>query len=176
MRTTRAVVLGIALCLAGAGCDEHELTPFFPRAGFEPAALDGLWTGHAEITSAERTTTFAGSGVQDGFAFPVALELDRDRRFTLRSFGYPIVGAPTEDKRFCRGVFAVRGNAIEFFPDDVCPALPLSRYTIGRSFPRGLQLEASTRPVRPGQFFGESVSLRVRFVLERETRFDRDFR
>ncbi len=177
MRTTRAVVLGIALCLAGAACEEHEITPFFPLAGFDPPALDGLWTGSAEITSAEHTTPFVGTGaVQDGFAFPVALELDRDRTFTLRSFGYPIVGAPTEDQRFCKGVFAVRGNTIEFFPDDVCPALPLHRYTIGRSFPRGLALEARTRPVVPGRFFGESVSIRVRFNLELEARRDRDFK
>src|SRR5690606_23766624 len=164
MRTTGAVVLGIALCLAGAGCDEHEITPFTPLAGFEPDALDGLWTGRAEITSVERAGTGSGpGGVQDGFAFPVALELDRDRRFVLRSFGYPAAGAPREDARFCGGVFAVDGNAIEFFPDAVCPALPLHRYTIGRSFPRGLHLEARTRPLLPGQFFGDAASIRVRF-------------
>jgi len=177
MRTTGAVVLGIALCLAGAGCDEHEITPFTPLAGFEPDALDGLWTGRAEITSVERAGTGSGpGGVQDGFAFPVALELDRDRRFVLRSFGYPAAGAPREDARFCRGVFAVDGNALEFFPDDVCPALPLHRYTIGRSFPGGLHLEARTRPLLPGQFFGDAASIRVRFDLERETRGDRDLR
>jgi len=176
MRTTRAMVLGIALCLAGAGCDEHDITPFLPLAGFEPAALDGLWTGYEEITSAERTTPAVGPGtVQDGFVFPVALELDRDRTFVLRSFGYPIAGAPREDARLCRGVYAVDGNAIAFFPNDVCPALPLSRYTIGRSFPRGLQLEARTRPLKPGQFFGESASIRVRFSLELEARRDKDF-
>jgi len=176
MRTTRAVLLGIALCLVGAGCDEHDITPFIGVVGFDPAPLDGLWTGVGEITSAERTTPVTGTdAVRDGFAFPVALELHRDREFTLRSFGYPIIGAPTEEQRFCRGVFAVRGNTIEFFPDDVCPALPLYKYTIGRSFPRGLELEARTRPTVPGRVFGESVSIRVRFDLQREARRDRDF-
>lgn len=176
MRTTRAVLLGIALCFVWAGCDEREFTPFIARAGFDPALVDGLWTGTAAITSAERTTPFTGTtgAVTDGFAFPVALELRFDRSFTLRSFGYPIVGAPTEDKRFCSGVFSVSGNTIAFFPNDICPALPLSRFTIGRSFPRGLELDARTRPATPGHVFGEAVSIRVHFHLELEARRPRD--
>ncbi|HEX7090663.1 MAG TPA: hypothetical protein VF192_11055 [Longimicrobiales bacterium] len=168
MGTTQRLLLGIALCLVWAGCDERDSTPFIVRAPVGSDRLLGLWTGHAEITSVEDALRPTGTGtVQGGFAFPVALELRPDRLFTLRSFGYPIVGASAGDKRFCSGVFALQGSRIEFFPDDACPALPLHRFTIGGWFPDGLELEAATRPALPGQVFGEAASVRVRFRLER---------
>lgn len=174
MRKTRAVLLGTALCLVWAGCEERDRNPFVISGGVGPGRLEGLWTGSAEITAAERTTPMIGTSVQDGFAFPVSLELGFDRRFTLRSFGYPTSGSPNEDRRFCSGVYAVRGNAIEFFPNDVCPALPLFRYNMGRSFPSGLELEARTRPGLPGQVYNEATSVRVHFHLRRDVRFDPD--
>lgn len=169
MGTTQRLLLGIALCLVWAGCDERDRNPFVVPVRVGSAGLVGLWTGHAEITSAEGVSRLTGTGtIQNGFAFPVALELRADRLFTLRSFGYPIVGASAGDKRFCSGVFALEGSRIEFFPDDVCPALPLHRFTIGGWFPDGLELEAATRPALPGQVFGEAASVRVRFRLQRD--------
>src|SRR5690606_17821055 len=92
MRKTRAVLLGTAPCLVWAGCEERDRNPFVISGGVGPGRLEGLWTGSAEITAAERTTPMIGTSVQDGFAFPVSLELGFDRRFTLRSFGYPTSG------------------------------------------------------------------------------------
>ena len=169
MGTTQRLLLGIALCLVWAGCDERDGDLFILPVRIGARGLAGLWTGHAEITSVEDAPrpTLAGA-TQRGFAFPVALELRADRVFTLRSFGYPIVGASAEDERFCSGVFALEGNRIEFFPDDVCPALPLHRFTIGGWFPDGLELVAATRPALPGQVFGDEASVRVRFRLQRD--------
>lgn len=148
-RSIWAIVIG----LVASGCDgegpegivigdpvEHELA--------------GLWTGTEAIT----TQGDASSRVQDdGFQFAVSLMLEKDRRFTLRTFDFPVDGG---EGRLCKGVYRATGRDLEFFPDSFCRALPLHRYTVGRSFPDGLTLEA-----RSGVSSGADI--RVRILVER---------
>lgn len=113
--------------------------------------LAGVWTGTEAITSRGDASSTVPS---DGFHFPVSLVLEKDRRFTLRTFDFPVDGG---EGRSCEGVFRASDRELEFFPDATCRALPLHRYTVGRFFPDGLTLDA-----RSGASSGADIRVRIR--------------
>jgi len=154
-------VFGLTAC---DGDDTPEGILFFDPL---PEQLVGLWTGIEEITTRGDRVLGPGGTGQGGFSFPVALELTKDRGFTLRSFGFPVGGNGGGDS-FCAGVFRAEGQTIEFFPNSACRALPLNRFTIGRFFPDGLVLEAETGHALPGTASSAAADIRVMIRVERD--------
>jgi len=149
----KLAVAGLLLAIGGAGCDDGIDDPVVIKGR---VALVGTWTGTAEITTAEDI------GPQDGTVFPVLLDLDKDGRFELITSNYP-ASFTDPSRRVCFGFWEREGATLELFPVEACRALPFARYTIGRTFPDGLTLDASTAtsPVHtPG-------SIRIRMRLDR---------
>ncbi len=168
MRIRRWTVL-LATGLAGSvacGDDAVEGVLIFDSA---PVELAGLWTGVEEIRGgvAGFGDAFHGDGFGDGFTFPVALTLRADRRFELRSFGYP-VGGNGSGNELCAGVYAAEGRTLRFFPNTDCPALPLHQYTIGRFLPDGLTLRSSTRSGLVGSTGSGAAAVEVTIRVERD--------
>jgi len=147
----------VALALVLPGCDGEGVLVF----GLDEEDLAGVWVGVEEITGTGDAVAAPGHG----FSFPVALELEADGEFVLRSFGFPVEEAGGD--RVCRGIFRVDGSTMRFFPNDLCRALPLNRYTIGRSAPDGLILEASTLQAM-GEPDAGGADIRVRIRVERD--------
>lgn len=115
----------------------------------EAADLAGVWTGEAVLSPA-----FAAPG--EGERYSVSLVLDQGGWFTLRS-DYPPVSADPQPIRRCDGVWTPRDGAIEFFPDHVCPALPMTLLS-ARGGGSWLNLEA---------FQMQPISVQLRMSLRR---------
>lgn len=152
-----------ALCLAVAACGPRPDT-IFPE---EPSddVISGVWTGTEEITTENDITsnvTFPGNA---GFSFPVMIQFDGSNRFTLFTTNYA-TSPVDEAARSCSGVFTHRNNTLQFFPFEQCRALPMSKYTLGRTLPSGITLEARTNTSLSN--LSSYASVHVRFNLERE--------
>lgn len=169
MRARTILAAGLATAIAATGCDDDD--GFDAIVAFGPDLEDvvGFWTGVEEITGAGGAAAILliGDQYQSGFRFPVALELRIDRSFVLRSFAVAVRDAGEND-RVCTGVYAIDGNTLKFFPNELCRPLPLSAYTIGRFAPDGLILEANTRA--PVLLSGDPAvgDIRVRIRVERD--------
>lgn len=162
MRTPVIVAACAALLIGVAGCEEDP-DGILIGGGSERGALAGFWTGTAEITTEDDEVRAVAREFEKGVRFRVALRLRRGGGFTLRVFNYPV--SRQTSRRVCTGVWEREGRILEFFPNAVCRALPLSRYVIGRQLPDGLTLEANTRR-RPHE--REPADIRVFMRLERD--------
>jgi hypothetical protein len=157
MDARRMLRAAVALALVLPGCDGEGVLVFGP----DEEDLAGVWVGVEEITGVDDAVAAPGHG----FSFPVALDLEADGDFVLRSFGFPVEEAGED--RVCRGIFQVEGSTMRFFPNDLCRALPLNRYTIGWFAPDGLILEASTLQAT-GEPGAGVADIRVRIRVERD--------
>jgi hypothetical protein len=118
-----AVLAGAPLALAA--CDDARLASVNVGGGAgsaEASDVIGFWTGDATLS-----TAFGAPG--DGETYRIALSLGQGGWFTLRS-DYPPASGETRPIRRCDGVYSVRHGVIEFFADDLCPALPLTRLSV----------------------------------------------
>ncbi|MFW6078298.1 MAG: hypothetical protein ACODAE_01670 [Gemmatimonadota bacterium] len=146
------------------GCELDEGGGLLVTAPAGTSDVVGLWTGVESIAGVDALDGVAVGSIEEGIRFPVALRLTADGRFALNVFGFPVAGG--SERRVCTGIYDRDGRTLAFFPDAVCRPLPLSRYTIGRSVPDRLTLEASTARSPGG---GEPVGdIRVRLDLERD--------
>jgi hypothetical protein len=135
--------LPIAL-LIGA-CDVDPTHVFFQSPS--DANLVGSWSGMEEITTAEDISGNVGSPADRGHQFPIVLNLDASGRFTLFTSGYPTSFTRPED-RSCSGVYTrTDSRSISFLPNESCRALPMTKFTIGRTLPDGITLEAKSTAV-----------------------------
>ncbi|MFW6202033.1 MAG: hypothetical protein ACOC8B_05615 [Gemmatimonadota bacterium] len=156
------VVAGIMLLVAGCELDDGGGLLVTSPGGATDVV--GLWTGVESIAGMDGFEGVDVGSIEEGIRFAVALRLAADGRFTLHAFDFP--AAAGSERRVCTGIYDRDGRTLKFFPDAVCRPLPLSRYTIGRTAPDGLTLEASTARTPGG---GEPVGdIRVRFELERD--------
>lgn len=153
-RSITVVLLGVL-----AGCEPGSELIFGES---NPGDVVGFWVGEEEITTAEDPGSGATLG-QQGFSFPIALQLRSDGRFRLTTTNFPAEYG-NEASRRCDGVYDRTGRSIEFFADRACRALPLARYTLGRTLPRGLTLNASTASLTAFS----PATIRVRIRLSRE--------
>ena len=147
------VIAGMALALAACDVEAGRVT-----FGDIPAdtRLEGVWSGMTQISTAQDNSAFS---------FPVVLQLDRSDRFTLITANYPAAYDDQWD-RTCSGIYTRSGNTITFYPRYSCRALPLSRYTLGRTLPDGITMEANTNDIPSSM--GNYASIRVLMQLERE--------
>lgn len=156
------MLVALLLALGVAGCEEGADTAplvVVPRGG----DLVGMWTGTEEVTGATDVVSGVDGGIEEGVKFRVALRLRSDRAFRLWVSNFPVAGQT--ESRVCEGVYDLDGNILEFFPESVCRALPLSRFSIGRAFPDELTLDARTNRTTRTSTTG---SVRVFMRLERD--------
>jgi len=133
--TGKLALLGLlALSLA---CDAEIEDPLFIKGD---QSLVGTWTGTAEITTAGDIGSGSSSG---GVVFPVLLELRKGGRFELIASNFPTAFSDPNE-RTCAGSWERRGTMLELFAFEACRALPFARYTIGRTLPDGITLDATT--------------------------------
>ena len=153
--------LPVLAVLTFAACDDKPTHVFveFPSE----AQLSGAWVGMGEITTDDDLAWNTTYGDTRGVSFPVVIQFSEDNNFTLRTSGYA-TSYNNEEARTCSGFFAKTNASIEFFPNSLCRALPLTQFTIGRTLPNGISLESRT-----GSAINSSSSfmnLRVRFRLD----------
>lgn len=154
-----AAVVGLMPVLLLAACDDIEIGDVVGVDGVA-VALTGFWQGVGEVTTTDDRVG-AAAGTQ-GFQFPIALDLREDRTFTLWTAHFPVDAGVASESRTCSGAYTVRGGIMSLFPDRLCRALPLARYTVRRTGVGRILLEAAG--AEPG---GDAASVRVRLVLER---------
>jgi hypothetical protein len=147
-----------------AACDVDPDAVFFQSPS--DANLVGSWTGTEEITTAEDNSGNVGSPADRGHQFPIVLNLDATGRFTLFTSGYPTSFERPED-RSCSGTYARSDSrSISFFPNESCRALPMTKFTIGRTLPDGITLEAKSLAVNnPAASY---LTMRVFIRLDRD--------
>jgi hypothetical protein len=149
------------LAVFTVACGEEPTHVFIEFPSFEQ--LTGTFVGTAEITTNNDISWNTVFGQAGGFAFPVVIQFDGVTRiFVLRTANFA-TSFNNEESRTCTGIFTKDNSTIEFFPDRLCRALPLTKFTIGRTLPDGITLEATT-----GAAINQSASfvdLRVRFNL-----------
>jgi hypothetical protein len=168
MGTRWVAACALALVTITTGCDDADgPAGRLVAAEITADALPGFWTGVARVTDGFDEMSALRRDGPTSFGFPVALELRRDRGFVLRAVNFPVAGGGLDGDRFCTGVYNIAGRFLEFYPDHVCRALPLHRYTVGRFVPDGLLLEAESTPARLGAGQFENITVRVLFRLER---------
>ena len=155
-RSITVVLLGVVL----SACEEGTTELVIGNAS--PADVVGFWVGQEDITTEEDPGAGNLLGTL-GFTFPVALQLQSDGRFHLTTTNFP-TRLDNEAARTCEGTYTRRGGSIQFFANRACRALPLSRFTLGRTLPRGLNLDASTASVASSG----PASIRVRIRVNRE--------
>jgi len=160
----KQISVAAVLCLAAAACGTKP-----DRIIFEEPSGDrivGVWSGVEEITTDNDITSnvaFPGTGA-GGFSFPVIIEF-QGSRFTLTTSNFATSSAD-ESARTCNGIFTRSGTSIQFFPAQQCRALPLNKYTVGRTLPEGMLLEARTNT--SASSLASYASIHVRFNLDRE--------
>jgi hypothetical protein len=134
----------------------------------EPSSdrITGVWSGIEEITANDDITSniaFPGTGA-GGFSFPVIIQFD-GRNFTLITSGYA-TSSFDDRARTCSGVFTRSGTSIQFFPVQECRALPMNKFTVGRTLPNGMSLEARSNTTASA--LATYANVHVRFNLDRE--------
>jgi hypothetical protein len=125
--------------------------------------MAGVWVGTGEITTDDDLAWNTTYGDTRGFSFPVVVQFDGEGHFMLQTANFP-TSYNNEAARSCSGAFAKSNASLQFFPSELCRALPLTKFTIGRILPSGISLEART-----GGALNQStafVSMRVRFRLD----------
>lgn len=141
MKRKLAIIGTMAAIMGMTGCEPVDEVVVFDEPTHE--LLEGRWSGMTEITSADDIGTDRSNNGR-GFVFPVVLDLRKGGRFTLVTSNYP--ASYTDDaSRTCQGTWQRSGQTLELFSFEACRALPVARYTMGRTLPDGLTLEASTR-------------------------------
>jgi hypothetical protein len=160
MRLSRTILPVLAVSVVVA-CDDRPTHVFVEFPSFEQ--LTGTFVGTGEITNDTDISWNPTYGQAGGFAFPVVIQFDGlNRTFVLRTANFS-TSFNNEEDRICAGIFTKDSNTIEFFPNQLCRALPLTKFTIGRTLPDGLNLDARTGPaINQSQSF---VDMRVRYVL-----------
>jgi hypothetical protein len=149
--------------LALVACDDKP-THVFAESPSQ-AQLDGVWTGVAEITTDDDLAWNTTYNDNRGFSFPVVIQFSGDGTFRLSTANFS-TSYDNEAARTCGGVYSKSNSTLQFFPDELCRALPLTKFTIGRVLPSGITLEARTgSTLSPSASF---VSMRVRFRLDPE--------
>ena len=157
-------ISAVLAVLAVSACGDVPERVFFEQPA--PAQLEGVWTGIEEITTDEDIASNSSYGEYGkGFSFPVVLDFDGRGRFMLITGNFP-TSYINPDDRSCLGVYTQRGHVIRLLPSEQCRALPLTQFTIGRTLPGGISLEARTGSSLSS--LANYASVRVRFRLERE--------
>jgi hypothetical protein len=129
--------------------------------------LSGAWSGVEEITTDNDITSninFPGT-TAGGFSFPVVILFDGTNRFTLLTSNFP-TSYDNESDRSCTGIYARSGSMLSLYPGSQCRALPMFKYTIGRTLPDGISLEARTNT--SGDPMASYASVHVRFNLTQD--------
>lgn len=153
-----AVLCGVVLATCGP-VPEHV---FFQEPS--RAQLSGVWTGVEEITTDEDIASNINFPGTNGFSFPVVIQFDGNGRFTLITSNYP-VSYINDAARSCSGVYTQTNSSIAFYPSEVCRALPMSKYTMGRELSGGISFEARTNT--SGSPMANYASVHVRFHLKK---------
>jgi hypothetical protein len=155
--------LPAVVLLALAACDDKPTHVFVESPS--QAHLSGVWTGVAEITTDDDLSWNTTYSDNRGFSFPVVIQFGDDGIFRLSTANFS-TSYDNEAARTCTGVYSKSNASLQFFPDELCRALPLTKFTIGRVLPGGITLEARTgSTLNPAASF---VSMRVRFRLDPE--------
>lgn len=144
-------------------CDDKPTHVFIEAPS--QAQLSGVWTGTGEITTDDDLAWNTTYGDDRGFSFPVVIQFDGNGKFLLSTANFS-TSYNNGSARTCSGVYSKSNATLQFFPGELCRALPLTRFTIGRTLPSGLSLEART-----GSAINSSasfVNMRVRFRLDPE--------
>ena len=154
-----------AVIIAGilAGCGE---VPTVYREQPATSLISGVWTGTEEITTDNDITSnvnYPGT-TAGGFSFPVVVQFGSDGRFSLVTANFPTSYRYDED-RSCSGVYTRTSSSITLVPTALCRALPMSKYTIGRTLYNGMTLEARTNT--SGDPMANYASVHVMFNLQK---------
>lgn len=156
-------LLPVVVMAAVSACE--PLPETFSLNEADNTKLIGVWSGIEEMTTAEdlgSNTNFPGT---PGFSFPVIITFDANNRFTLVTSNFPTSYRYEED-RTCSGVYSRSGYMISFFPTQLCRALPMSKFTIGRELSGGISFDA--RSNMSTSSMANYTSMYVRFNLVRE--------
>lgn len=153
--------LTVLAVLTLVACDDRPTHVF----GESPtqAQLSGVWTGTGEITTDDDLAWNTTYNDNRGFNFPVVIQFDEDGSFVLHTANFA-TSYDNEAARTCSGVYSKSNATLNFFPGELCRALPLTKFTIGRTLPSGISLEARTgSTLSPSASY---VNMRVRFRLD----------
>ena len=156
-------LFAVAVAVAVASCGPVPDRVFFEEP--QQQNLVGTWTGVEEITTDDDITSninFPGT-TQGGFSFPVVINFGADGRFTLYTANVPTSYRYEED-RTCSGAYSRKNATVQFYPSYLCRALPMSSYTLGRTLPSGISLEARTNT--SGSTMASYASVHVRINLD----------
>jgi hypothetical protein len=159
----KQLFFAVAVAVAVTACGPVPDRVFFE----EPSKknLTGVWSGTEEITTDDDITSnvnFPGT-TQGGFDFPVVINFGTDGRFTLHTANFPTSYQYDED-RTCSGVYTHTNSTVQFFPSSLCRALPMTKFTLGRTLPSGISLEARTNT--SGSAMASYASVHVRIFLD----------
>lgn len=158
---TKFPVFAALLSTALAACGPVPDHVFFQEPS--RAQLSGVWTGVEEITTDEDIASNINFPGTNGFSFPVVIQFDGNGRFILLTSNYP-TSYVNDAARSCSGLYTQSNSSIAFFPHEVCRALPMSKYTVGRELSGGISFEARTNT--SGSPLANYASVHVRFNLK----------